>query len=237
MRAARTAASLPHRILLGVAACLAAAGAPAEKADRSQPMTVEADQPGSVDLQRQVLVFSGNVVVRQGTMVVRADRIELRERPDGYRAGTATGSPGQPATFRQKRDGVDETVEASADRIEFDGQTDVVRLIGNAAVRRLRGGALADEITGSLITWDNTRELFTVTGGSVSPDNPSGRVRAVLTPAPQASAPAGGASARPAAAASAPLHRPGRSGDGVPNASPGRSEPILKPSPAIGVPR
>lgn len=213
--------------MLALAACLAAVGAQAERADRNQPMTVEADQPGSVDLQRQVVVFSGNVVVRQGTMVVRADRIELRERPDGYRAGTATGAAGQPANFRQKRDGVDETVEASADRIEFDGRTDVVRLVGNASVRRYRGTTLADEVSGSLITWDNTRELFNVTGGTASPDNPTGRVRAVFSPAPAASAavePARPASATTGATTRAPT-------------SPGRGEPILKPSPAIGVPR
>lgn len=216
-----------RRRLVAAAACLAALGAAAEKADRNQPMTVEADRPGSVDLQRQVVVFNGNVVVRQGTMVVRADRIELRERPDGYRAGTATGTAGQPASFRQKRDGVDETVEATADRIEFDSRTDVVRLVGNAAVRRFRGTALADEVTGALITWDNTRELFNVTGGAVTPDNPGGRVRAVFTPAPAASAaeaPARPASAAPPGTTRAP-------------ASPGRGEPILKPSPAIGVPR
>ena len=38
-----------------------------------------------------------------------------------------------------------------AERIEFDGRTDTLRLVGSAAVRRLRGGVLADEITGSLI--------------------------------------------------------------------------------------
>jgi lipopolysaccharide export system protein LptA len=170
-----------------VAAVLAAAAlgslpALAERADRSKPMTIEADQPGSVDLQKQVVVFNGNVTITQGTTVLRADRVELRERPDGYREGQAIGSVERPATFRQKRDGVDETVEGVAERIEFDARTDMLRFIGNAVVRRLRAGTVADEITGSLITWDNTHELFKVTGGAASPANPSGRVRAVLAP-------------------------------------------------------
>ena len=38
-----------------------------------------------------------------------------------------------PASFRQKRDGVDETVEGVAERIEFDARTDTLRLVGNAA--------------------------------------------------------------------------------------------------------
>ncbi len=181
-------------------------------------MTVEADQPGSVDLQRQVVIFNGNVVITQGTMLLRAERVELRERPDGYREAKAIGSADKPATFRQKRDGVDEIVEGEGQRIEFDTRTDTVRLEGKAAVRRLRGGLVADEITGSLITWDNTNELFKVTGGAPTPANPSGRVRAVFAPREEAAA-----SASPASAASASA----RAASGVP----------LQPSRSLGVPR
>ena len=197
-------------LAVALAACALSPGVQAEKADRSKPMSVEADQPGSVDLQRQVVIFNGNVVISQGTMVLRADRVELRERPDGYREAKAIGSAERPASFRQKRDGVDETVEGAAERIEFDARTDMLRFVGNAAVRRLRAGVVADEITGSLITWDNTNELFSVTGGAATPTNPTGRVRAVFAPREQAAA-----SAPPASGAELPL----------------------KPSRSIGVPR
>jgi lipopolysaccharide export system protein LptA len=170
----------------------------AEKADRNQPLVVEADRPGTVDLQRQVVVFNGNVVISQGTMVLRAERVEMRETAEGYRAATAIGSPGHPATWRQRRDGVDETVEGAADRIEFDGRTDTLRFVGNGAVRRLRGGTVADEITGAVIVWDNLAEVFKVEGGAVSAANPSGRVRAVLSPRPEPAS-------APAAAPAAPL--------------------------------
>jgi lipopolysaccharide export system protein LptA len=173
-----------------LAMALAATGAAAEKADRNKQMAIEADLPGSLDYQRQVLVFNGNVVISQGSMVLRAGRVEMREMPDGYRAASAIGSPAKPATWRQRRDGVDETVEGSADRIEFDGRADTLRFVGNGAVRRLRGGQVADEISGALIVWDNTTEVFKVEGGAVSPVNPGGRVRAVLSPrAEAASAP------------------------------------------------
>ena len=207
-----------HSIALAAvltAALSATAPALAEKADRNKPMTIEADQPGSVDLQRQVVIFNGNVVISQGTMVLRADRVELRERPDGYREARAIGSAERPASFRQKRDGFDETVEGAAERIDFDGRTDTLRFEGNAAVRRLRNGVVADEITGSLITWDNTNELFKVTGGSATPTNPSGRVRAVFAPREEAaSAPAAAASAAsaPPAKATVPLKPSSRLG-------------------------
>ena len=181
-------------VLLCVAATLPAQ---AEKADRSKPLTIEADQPGSVDLLKQVVIFNGNVVVAQGTMSIRAERVEVRERPDGHRSATALGSAAKPATFRQKRDGVDETIEGSADRIEYDSRGDVVRFAGSAQVRRLRGTTPADEISGSVITYDNGNETFSVQGAASVPGAASaagsGRVRVVITPKPEPA----GASAEP----------------------------------------
>ena len=171
--------------LLGLAAC-ALMPAQAEKADRSKPMVVEADRDGVVDYQHQVVVYNGNAVISQGTMVLRAERIEMRETPDGYRAASAVGSRAKPATWRQRRDGVDETVMGSADRIEFDGRADTLRFVGNAAIRRLRGGAVADEINGATIVWDNVAEVFKVEGGGATAANPSGRVRAILSPRTEA---------------------------------------------------
>jgi lipopolysaccharide export system protein LptA len=177
---------LPRRLTPCLLALALAGGvgmsAHAERADRDKPMVIEADKPGTVDLLRQLVVFNGNVIIAQGTMQIRAERVELRELPDGFRAATAFGAPGRPASFRQKRDGVDETIEGSAERIEYDGRVSTLRLVGNGSVRRLRGTTVADEITGALIVWDNNAELFSVQGGASTAANPSGRVRAVLSP-------------------------------------------------------
>lgn len=195
-----------------IAAAFWAAPAQAEKADRTKPVVVEADQGGSIDLQRQVLVYTGNVVVVQGSMQLRAERIEMRQTPDGHRLALAIGQAGKPATWRQKRDGLDETVEGTADRIEFDGKADTLRLLGKGVVRRLRGATVADEISGSNILWDNNAELFKVEGGVSTPSNPSGRVRAVLSPRVDAAAatPAAGAGAGAGAATAAPSLAPSR---------------------------
>lgn len=198
----------PSSFSLICALLLAAAVAPvqAEKADRSKPIVMEADRPGTLDYQRQVLVFNGNAVITQGSMVLRAERIELREMPDGYRAASAIGAPGKPASWRQRRDGGgDEVVEGTADRIEFDGRADTLRFVGNGAVRRLRAGAVADEITGATIVWDNIAEVFKVEGGAATPANPSGRVRVTLTPRAE---PASGAP--PAPAPATPALQPSR---------------------------
>ncbi len=169
--------------VLALAAALAAAPAFAEKADRFKPLNVEADQPGRIDLLNQHVVFNGNVVVTKGTMTIRAGRIEVRETPDGYHSAVALGAADKPATFRQKRDGVDEWIEGEAERLEYDGKTDTIRFVTNAAVRRLRGSTVADEIAGNVVSYDSIAEVFNVIGGAAAtPTNPGGRVRAVLTP-------------------------------------------------------
>lgn len=186
--AAMTEFSLPlpaRQLCLGALVLWAlATPALAEKADRLKKMEVESDQPGKVDLQNQIVVFNGNVVVTKGTMVIRASRIEVRESPEGYQYATAVGSANRLVGFRQKREGVNEFIEGDAERLEYDSKADTIRFIGKASVKRLRGTAVADEVTGALITYDNTAELFTVAGGSsaATPANPTGRVRAVLTP-------------------------------------------------------
>jgi lipopolysaccharide export system protein LptA len=188
-------------LLLGATAAVRA-----EKADRFKPLNVEADLPGKIDLLKQFVVFNGNVVVTKGTMVIRASRIEVRETPDGYHTAVAIGSATKPATFRQKRDGVDEYIEGEAERLEYDARTDTVRFVTRAAVRRLRGANVADEISGNLVTYDSISEVFSVSGGATpTATNPSGRVRAVLTP--REGTPAAAAASGAASGAAAPRLR------------------------------
>jgi lipopolysaccharide export system protein LptA len=180
-----------HRISRqGVAACLGFAllglsvSAQAERADRNQPMNAEADALRYEDA-RQLSVFTGNVVITKGSIVIRGDRVEVRQDPQGNQFGLVTGSPASPAFFRQKREGVDEYIEGVANQIDYNGQTDQVKFIGSAVLRRYRGAVLGDETAGSLIVYNNSSETFSVDGGTANRTaaNPSGRVRAMLTPA------------------------------------------------------
>ena len=193
--------TLNLRSLLAVLLLTGGAAASAEKADRSRPMTLESDQPCTVSLLKQTSVCSGNVVISQGTLQIRADRLELRETPEGYQMALATGSATKPATYRQKRDGSDETVEGEAQRIDYDSRAGTLRFEGAAVVRRLRGSTVADEIQGQQIVWDSTAESFNVRGGAATASNPGGRVRAVIIPR----VPADEAAPAPAAAASGAL--------------------------------
>lgn len=204
------------RLMLGagLALLLAAAGpAQAERSDRAKPMALESDQPCVVNLAKQTSQCTGNVVISQGSLLLRADKLEVRETPEGWQLVQASGSADKPARVKQKRDGVDETVEGQAQRIDYDSKSGTIRFEGAAVVRRLRGAAVADEIQGARIVWDGQAETFNVQGGgATTPTNPGGRVRAVITPRPGTEA----AAAMAAEAASAP------------------PQPPLKATPALG---
>jgi len=141
--------------------------------------------------------------VTKGTIIVRGDRIDVRQDPEGYQYGVVTmNTPGKLAYFKQKRDaGTDEWIEGQAEVIEYDSRADNVKFIRQAVMRRLIGATPNDESSGPLIIYDQSNDTFTVNGESLPPNagvatQPGGRVRAVLTPKP-ATAP--GAKAAPTA--------------------------------------
>ena len=175
--------SLLPRAGICALALLAAFPTSAEKADRHKPLHVEADA-GRFDDLNQTGVFTGNVVMSKGTLVMRSNQFDVRQTPDGYHQATALGGSSKLAYFKQKREGLDETIEGEAERIDYDARANTLRLQSKAVLRRLRSGVLVDETLGDVINYDNSSEVFTVVGGvaSASPGNPSGRVRAVISP-------------------------------------------------------
>jgi len=162
-----------------VAACSLIAPAPAEKADRDKPITITADK-SFADEKSQVSVFEGAVIITQGTLRVTADRVELRRDKESFDNATATGNP---ATFRQKRDGADEYIEGWARRIEYSGKTELVELIDRARIKRGN-----DEITANYITYNSQSEVFQASNppsGKGGTPAPGERVRAVIQPKPK----------------------------------------------------
>ncbi|HWH74296.1 MAG TPA: lipopolysaccharide transport periplasmic protein LptA [Methylibium sp.] len=176
-----------------LAALALAGGAHAERADRHQPLNFAADT-AKVDEVKQLNILSGNVEITKGTIVIKADRVEVRQGREGYQSAVATGWPDRRATFRQKRDGSDEVIEGEAERLEYDSRSDTVKLISQAVMRRYRAGTVVDEVAGQTISYDNGTEVFQVLGGA-GPAAPGGRVRGVLTPRSSAGDKTGAASA------------------------------------------
>ena len=174
------------RLLLCAACALAAGAASAEKADSKKPMNIEADALRYDDL-KQISVFSGNVVLTRGTIIIKGARIEVRQDPQGYQFGVVTAEPGKRAYFKQKRDEGDEYIEGESETIEYDGRADLFKLIKDARLRRLRGTQVADVVTGDVIQYNSLTDIFTVDG---NPQKGGERVRATLTPRNEAAAPA-----------------------------------------------
>ena len=147
----------------------------AERADRDKPVNIESDRMHADDT-RKTAVFEGRVVLTQGTLLIRADRLTVRQDSEGFQLATAVG---RPAAFRQKREGLDEYIDGEAERIEYDGRADRVELFNSARVRRDGG----DEVRGSTISYDSKTEYFSVQSAKdASPQSRDGRVRAVIMP-------------------------------------------------------
>ena len=149
--------------------------ASAERSDKDKSVSVDADRV-TVNEATQESVFEGNVVVTQGTLVLHAAKMIIRQSPDGFQVGTAYGAP---ATFKQKREGLDDYIEGAADRIEYDGKADKIELFSNAQIKR---GDNA--VKGDYIFYNSVTEFFQITGSKLSPDGKpiTGRVHAIIQP-------------------------------------------------------
>jgi lipopolysaccharide export system protein LptA len=164
------------RILFGcLVGSLLCAPALAETADRSKPVNVEADNVTLDDLKK-VGVYEGNVILTQGTLTMRADRVEVTQDQNGLKTVLATGNP---VSFREKRDRVDEYVEAYAPRVEFDNVKSLLTLSGGAQLRKGE-----DEIRGNVITYNTQTEFYKVVG-EPNATSASGRVRVTIRPKPR----------------------------------------------------
>ena len=109
--------------------------------DRNQPIKVQA-QKLEANRGKNLSVYSGNVVITQGSLQIRADRVEVHGSASGeIKRVVATGKP---AHFQQQVEQSENPVKAKAQRIEFTVSSDELHLSGDAHVDR-DGNTLAAE--------------------------------------------------------------------------------------------
>jgi lipopolysaccharide export system protein LptA len=170
-------------LLLLVTLAMLAGPAHAAKADSEQPTNIEADQMVYDDV-KQTSTFTGNVVLTRGSILMRAHRLVVSQDPQGFQYASLHAPPGGLATFRQRRDsGPDDWVEGEAERIEYDGKNETVKLFARARMRRLEGTRPTDEVQGAFISYDSRAEFFTVNNMPTGESKPGGgRIRAVIQP-------------------------------------------------------
>ncbi|MDM4766993.1 lipopolysaccharide transport periplasmic protein LptA [Pelomonas sp. SE-A7] len=185
--------ALPSALPLLLTALLVAAPVGAAKGDRERDLSISHDEGGRAELANQLTEFTGNVQLSQGSLLLRAHRLQLRETPDGFFQANATAKPGEQVSFKQDRDKPGESIEGFADQIDYDGKAETVRFTGNAVLRQLRNGQVFSETVGSEFVYDNRKEEFLTKGGAHE-RSPNGRVRHVFTPRLAAEAAASAAS-------------------------------------------
>lgn len=132
------AASLTTLAVL--AAALAASPAWAKSSDRDQPMDLTSNtQDCNLADDGGPCVFAGNVRIVQGTLDVRAARADVRRGGGDIRRVILTGSP---ARLEQQLDDGG-SIEASANGIDYDLQTETVVFTGNAEINQPGRGTMS----------------------------------------------------------------------------------------------
>lgn len=163
---------MQNKILLFILTLFFSSFSHAERADRDKPVEIEADQ-AQVDDAKQTSTFTGRVVLTQGTMVIRGDKLVVAQDKSGFKHGTAYGHT---ASFRQKREGLNEYVEGYGERIEYDTNADTVDFYVQARVKRAQ-----DEVRGEHVIYNSKTEIFQADSKDAAKGAP-GRVHAILYP-------------------------------------------------------
>lgn len=127
------ATGIPIALLLASfwTASLCATSAVARESDLSQPIDVSADR-SEYDERSGTQTLVGNVEIRQGTLLITADRIDVGL--DDSRLASIDGT-GSPIRFEQEND-AGETIRGEARRISYDATNGTLVLTGEATLVR-----------------------------------------------------------------------------------------------------
>lgn len=139
--------------------------------DRQQPMHIEADQ-AELDEQKGVSIYTGNVQVTQGTLVLTGDTMTVYNVDEDIERVIMLG---QPATYRQRPDGKDEDMHAKSLRMEYFATPERIILLREAVAWQGKNVFRSDRIVYDVA-------LDRVNAGNASGDQ---RVRITLQPKPQ----------------------------------------------------
>jgi len=115
--------------------------------DREKPIEIEADS-AEEDGVKGVRIFRGDVIITQGTLRITGSQVTIHyDENDDFKKMVTLGKP---ARFRQLPDGKkDEEVNyqrASASRMEYYKQKDLIVLLGNAVYGQGGDRVAADRI-------------------------------------------------------------------------------------------
>lgn len=156
-------------LLSGLLMVLSSTATAQGEADFSKPIELTAGHE-ELDIKNNKLLLTGNVTVTQGTLVIKADRLEaLRNSQQRAETFIAIGSP---ATYTQQlADG--SIIRAQADRITYYQAREVLELVGNALVSQG-----ASRSSAQIITYDLEQQTLKASGEG----SENNRVTTIFTP-------------------------------------------------------
>ena len=138
--------------------------------DRQQPIHISADH-ASMNERTGITVYTGNVEIVQGTMVIRGARVELHRNDDGVQRIISTGKPAQ---FQQKPSQDQPLTKAYGERMDYRVTQQEVTITESARVDQGR-----DTFTGERIVYNMEKALVNAYG---SDDDSGQRVQMVIQP-------------------------------------------------------
>lgn len=112
--------------------------------DRQQPISVEADR-ADIDDKRGVSVYTGNVVVVQGSLRITGDKMVIHTNDRSQIEKIVT--TGKPSTFEQLPDNKQDKVYGRAQRMEYYAAQEKLILIEEGFLEQSQNTFRSDRIT------------------------------------------------------------------------------------------
>ena len=126
--------------------------------DAEQPIEIEA-QSVVVDETTEFHEFSGNAEVRQGSLLLLAELIQVQTENEEVKTVVAKGSLQKPAKYFQDQENQERLVKATATLITYDVEGGMIFLVGNAHL--IQG---FDSFSGDRLTYDIDNDKVVVKG-------------------------------------------------------------------------
>lgn len=175
-------------IALLILALICAGPVYALQSDREQPAIIEADEV-ELDFNTGERIYKGNVVVEQGTLLIKGDKMIVKYKEDKMETATAWGNP---ASFKQRPDGKDQDVLGKGSVIVLNQINNTLTLTTNASLKQG-----PDWANGEIIIYNMDTDKMTIksTGGGSKKAKAGSepvkkkRARVVIMPAKKSSTP------------------------------------------------
>ena len=127
--------STNNKILLLTALMMTSLSAFALKDDTNKPINIVSDNQ-SLDMENSVVTFTDNVVITQGSILIKANKVVITRPPENSGKKETVEAFGSPVTFHQQLDD-GKPVDGKANKVHYDLGAEFLTLTGNAELKQL----------------------------------------------------------------------------------------------------